>query len=237
VFTDDFLDHLPEEPIQAAIEMCVSFLRWHNALEARGPIVVRQHHGEYLDAFAAMEAFVQASGLPIDTPELGGTPDEVPIVEHFFNEAYRALTTMAANLRLSEGRHRFGTRFGSLFVYEFSEGDLDRIQRLLNELRDLVVSSEIFDAKHKDRILKRLETLQRELHKKMPSLDKFWGLVGDAGVVLGKFGRDAKPFVDRMKEIAQIVWRTQARTEELPTATPFPMLSAPPKADVDAPGH
>lgn len=83
----------------------------------------------------------------------------------------------------------------------------------------------MFDAKHKDRVLKRLEALQREVHKKMSNLDKLWSLVGDAGVALGKFGSDAKPFVDRIREIAQIVWRTQARAEELPSGTPLPLLT------------
>ncbi len=61
----------------------------------------------------------------------------------------------------------------------------------------------------------------------MSSLDKFWGLIGEAGIVLGKFGKDAKPFVDRMREIAQIIWRTHARAEELPSGSPFPLLQSP----------
>jgi hypothetical protein len=58
----------------------------------------------------------------------------------------------------------------------------------------------------------------------MSSLDKFWGLIGDAGVILGKFGEDAKPFVDRFQEIAQIVWGVQARTEELQSGLRMPLL-------------
>jgi hypothetical protein len=89
----------------------------------------------------------------------------------------------------------------------------------------LLNGSSLFEESHKQRLLKRLETLQRELHKKVSDLDKFWGLVGEAGVVLGKFGKDAKPIVDRIREIAGIVWRTQAHTEELPSDTPIPLLS------------
>ena len=59
----------------------------------------------------------------------------------------------------------------------------------------------------------------------MSSLDKLWGLIGDVGVALGKFGKDAKPIVDRIREITMITWRTQARAEELPSATPLPLLS------------
>lgn len=104
------------------------------------------------------------------------------------------------------------------FYYEFTEGDLKRIQDIINELREKIRASELFEEKHKTRLLSKLERLQSELHKRMSDVDRFWGLVGDAGVVIGKFGKDAKPFVDRIKEISDIVFRTQARAEELPSS-------------------
>jgi hypothetical protein len=54
----------------------------------------------------------------------------------------------------------------------------------------------------------------------MSNYDRFHGLIGDSGILLGKFGQDAKPFVDRVREILSIVWLSQARTEELPSNTP-----------------
>lgn len=71
-----------------------------------------------------------------------------------------------------------------------------------------------------------MERLQSELHKKGSDLDKFWGLIGDAGVAIGKFGKDAKPFVDRIREITGIVWRTQSAAEELPSGTKIPFLDS-----------
>ena len=59
----------------------------------------------------------------------------------------------------------------------------------------------------------------------MADLDRLWGLVGDAGVAIGKFGKDAKPIVDRIREISDIVWRTQSRAEELPSDTPMELIS------------
>jgi hypothetical protein len=41
---------------------------------------------------------------------------------------------------------------------------------------------------------------------------------------MGKFGKDAKPLTDRIKEIMNIVWRTQARAEELENGAPNPFL-------------
>lgn len=115
--------------------------------------------------------------------------------------------------------------FDNTFSYEFTDGDIDKVQKLLNELRDIISKSELFTADHQQRVLKRLERLQGELHKTISDLDRFWGLIGDAGIVIGKLGNDAKPIVDRIKEIADIVWRTQAKSEELPSGSSIPFLS------------
>lgn len=75
---------------------------------------------------------------------------------------------------------------GTKFAYEFLQGDIARIQALLNELRTLVSANDKFKPEHQQRLLARLEALQRELHKKVSDLDRFWGLIGDAGVMLCK---------------------------------------------------
>lgn len=110
------------------------------------------------------------------------------------------------------------------FFYEFTDGDLKRIQQIINELREQIGESDLFEADHRRRLLRRLEALQSEMHKKMSDVDRIWGLVGDAGVAIGKFGKDAKPFVDRIKELSQIAWKTQARAEELPSSSVNPLL-------------
>jgi hypothetical protein len=110
------------------------------------------------------------------------------------------------------------------FFYEFTDGDLKRIQQIINELRDKISESSLFEEDHRRRLLRRLESLQSEVHKKMSDIDRIWGLVGDAGVAIGKFGKDAKPFVDRIKELSQIAWKTQARAEQLPSSSVNPLL-------------
>ena len=112
------------------------------------------------------------------------------------------------------------------FFYEFTDGDLDRVQQLINELRNEITQSDLFEESHRARLLRRLESMQSEMHKKMSDVDRIWGLVGDAGIVIGKFGKDAKPFVDRIKELSQIAWRTQARAEELPSSSQNPLIES-----------
>ncbi len=119
---------------------------------------------------------------------------------------------------------RFDSLFSNTFSYEFSEEDVNKIQTLINELRDELNSSELFEDEHKERLLKRLEDLQKEMHKKMANIDKIWGLLGDAGVVIGKFGKDVKPFTDRIIELAKIGWKTQAKAEGLSESIQNPLL-------------
>jgi hypothetical protein len=57
--------------------------------------------------------------------------------------------------------------------------------------------------------------MQRELHKTTSDLDRFWGFIGEAGIAIGKFGNDIKPLVDRINELAKIVWKTIALKETL----------------------
>ena len=230
MFDDSFLSNLPEDPYEAADAMCKKFLEWNRGFPIDATRVKNYDH--FVEAFAAMEVFLNATGLPFSSPPLGKSRlENINHIIIFFSGVRQKLDERIVDLTFVNAHEKYAKRFGVIFLYQFSDGDLKRIQDLLNELRDTITKSELFDAKHKQRILNKLESLQSELHKKMSSLDRFWGLIGEAGVVLGKFGQDAKPLVDRIREIAQIVWRTQARAEELPSGTPFPLLTEGKKED------
>ncbi len=174
----------------------------------------------------------------IETYKLAGLSSELPSPDHnqtananllqqYLHETGKSVSVMLTQLNISEINQKYSHRLKSSFAYEFSQGDYNRVQSLISELRDHISNSEIIEENHKHRLLKRLERLQSELHKRVPDLDRFWGLIGDAGVVLGKFGKDVKPLVDNIKEIAGITWNTQKRAEELPSETPNPMLDSP----------
>ena len=232
MFDDEFLDTLPQDPYEAARVMVNLVILTDMGIASSEKI---KHYDEYVEAFAALEAFIQANGLPFSLPEIKGSKEPVlGRIMAFFNGMGEKLEERKRNEKLLQARDKFQKRFGAIFVYQFTDGDLKRIQTLINELRELITKSELFDAKHKERTLTKLEGLQKELHKKMSSLDKLWGLIGDAGIALGKFGKDAKPFVERIREIAMIAWRTQARAEELPSATPLPLLSNKPSETDEA---
>lgn len=220
MFEDDFLNNLPNEVALAARRLIQTF-RKRDADAIRNKSV-EQNYDNYLKAYAVIKAFSDSNNLELSSAFLSPVDEQQNI--NTVRESFDKFSLIATALETEHFKDQFTIKFGTGF-YEFTEGDLERIQSLINELRDLISESTDFDDDHRHRLLKRLENLQSELHKKVSDLSRFWGLVGEAGVVIGKFGEDAKPIVDRISEIAGIVWRTQARAEELPSGMEHFLLS------------
>lgn len=134
------------------------------------------------------------------------------------------LRTLTNQRKVDQFKRHFSLTINDAFGYEFTDGDLKRIRALINELRELITENTELDEEHKLRLLKRLEKMQSEIHKKVSDLNAFYGLAVEASVMLKKIGENAKPIVDRIKEITGISWNTQARAENLPSGTEPPML-------------
>ena len=95
--------------------------------------------------------------------------------------------------------------FAKIPMYEFSDQDFNRIQVLINELRTEITKSTLIAENHKRRLLKRLEAMQAELHKRTSDIDRFWGFIGEAGITMRKFGQDIEPITNRVQELGRIV--------------------------------
>ena len=226
MFNDRFIKSLPEDPVLAARAICDAFFDPDADIRSCSGSEAGKYDW-YIESLGALCAVTETydSCFPLPPPFTGDKRQNIQIIRNYFQNAKARVYSESTDTLLHIAKDHFLSKLKATFAYEFSDGDLKRVQTVLNELRELVTASEDFDADHKQRILRKLESLQSELHKRVSSLDKFWGLIGEAGVALGKFGKDAKPFVDGIKEITQIVWRTQARAEELPSGTPLPLLT------------
>ncbi len=220
-FSDSFIKNLPDNNALAGKKICDEFERFHASLpeDEEG----RNYEG-YLEAFAIMQAYLDAHGITnFEYPGLTGDPkmDMNQILE-FFADVQGLLNKKFTESTFEQYKMVFQQRFAKGFFYEFSKGDLKRIQTLINELRKLISASKELDEDHKLRLIKRLEKLQSELHKRMSDLDRFWGLLIDGSIVMKKIGENAKPIIDRIQEILTIIWRVQARAEELPSSINIP---------------
>lgn len=227
MLNEDRISSLPDHPIDALNIVCTEFisdLRGAKAGNSESGFSARLYD-DFLKLYALAQAILENTDFKIITPDI---TDDVQYnmsgIEEYFDKTHNLVRIELGKRVYENSISQFRVMRGSAFYYEFSKNEMDRIQILLNELRDLITKSKEFEDNHKSRLLSRLEILQSELHKKVSDLDRFWGLVGDAGVVLGKFGKDSKPIVDRIREIASIVWNAQSRAEKLPSGSKFPLL-------------
>jgi hypothetical protein len=232
IFDEEFIDALQNDFVTGVLEICDKCIRMSH------PYINSSKYKEsypiLIEGFALVDGLVESGMFPLEVtiPELKMEDGfDSNTIFQFFIELRKILIARDKLLKFEQMKSRFKTSLGGVFVYEFSQGDLEKVQTLLSQLRDQIVASKFIEKEHQQRILRRLEKLQAELHKRVSDLDRFWGLIGDAGVALGKFGNDAKPIVDRIKEITEIVWQTQSRAEELPSGTPIPQLENKPSTE------
>jgi hypothetical protein len=227
MFDDEFVESLPEEVLPAAQKIKAKFEASDEAISQKEN-AEEAYYNAYLKAYGLLQAFVEAKELDIDFPELTDSKtDSILIIRQAFFDLGREITKLEKNKArslLESTKFHFRTKFGGVFSYEFSEGDLKKIESLIGGIGKFVSGNGDYDQGHKSRLLKRLKELQADLGKKMGSLDRFWGLIGDAGIAGGKLGKDSKPVIDRVLKIAEIVWRTQARAEELPSGLELPII-------------
>ena len=100
------------------------------------------------------------------------------------------------------------------------------MKSLLDHLRRAITSSAELKEDHRQRLLKRLEKVQSELHKKLSTLDGLYCLAIEASIVAGTIGKNAEPIARAAKAIAGITWRTHSHTEGLPSGATSPLLTS-----------
>jgi hypothetical protein len=229
MFDNEFLNSLDKSPAVAGKQIYDHFVaevaRLADAADTYEEYL-ECNYGGFLEALAVLQGFCAANEIEFSPPPLDAGPSSnaEQIVEAFTQMSNR-LAKNFANGTSEHYRDLFEQKFDITRRYEFSDGDMARIQTLINELRDLIANTDELQEDHRARILKRLEKLQAELHKSVSDLDRFWGILSDGAVILEKVGESAKPIVDRIREIAEIVWRVQARAEELPSNIPLRLPS------------
>ncbi len=216
-FDDEFLESLPED-IPSAIEaICQKYLE-----TSRPTSTTEDKYNLIAEAFGFVAAYSETNSLAINVPTIAGkiNVDEKNATQ-FFQKLREESSQERGQSQVEQYKNIYATRLGKVFHYEFSEGDLKRIQDLINELRDLISASEDLEAKHKRRVLNKLEKLQSEIHKSVSDLDTLYGSVIELSVVARIVGENLKPVADRVRELMSIVWPTQARAFGLPSNAPF----------------
>lgn len=205
-FPPRMLGHLPGDNLEALAALCTEFERFDG--HARQ---LPEHHDDYVEALSILRAFAMARQEQLEPfPQVGPQRHQnVASVATYFGQLrtrVRAeLTSRHAQGYFESKTDEYVSLFAKVPVYEFSEPDFQRIQGLINELREMFRGSHLISEEQKRRLLRRLEAMRAELHRKTNDIDRFWGFIGEAGITLRKFGDDLQPISERVLELGQIV--------------------------------
>src|SRR3954452_8862217 len=200
------LSNLPADNIEALAVLCVEFEKFDG--HARQ---LPEHHDDYVESLSILRAFAMAKAAKLDPfPEIG--PQRQKNIANIAGYFVQLRTSVRGELSNRHARGYFESKteeyvalFAKVSVYEFSETDFKRVQDLMNELRDLIRNSTLITDEHKRRLLRRLEAMRGEFHRKTNDIDRFWGFLGEAGIAMRKFGEDLAPISERLLELGGIV--------------------------------
>jgi hypothetical protein len=205
-FPPKMLNGLASDNMEGLAALCVEFERFDG--HARQ---LPEHHNDYVEALSILRGFAMARDANLAPfPEIGPQKHQnISNIVAYFSQL-RSVVRAELTSRYSKGYFETKTEeymalFSRTLVYEFSETDYKRIQDLVSELRELIRSSTLISDEHKRRLLRRLEAMHGELHKKTNDIDRFWGFIGEAGIAMRKFGEDLAPISERVLELGGIV--------------------------------
>lgn len=207
-FSSDYLQSLPDDELDALSSLCNQFRSFER--EAGGKTT---SHEDYLEIYSILDAFTQHRGIRPVEPTNVASPnaaENINAVRARFTllseKVAQRLNVRSAQVHVAATKQHYAALFAGVSCYAFTDNDFARIQTLINELRDLITTNKLFNEEHRSRMLRRLEAMQRELHKKTSDIDRFWGFIGEAGMNARKFGEDLKPITDRVRELVVIVY-------------------------------
>lgn len=220
-------DTLPHDPFDAVTYVRAGFDEIRSFGEA-GAGTAGDFHTAYLSFYALWRELMLLYGQ--DMAEVAFSTDKTENMARIaaaIEKSSQAILPKLVARSFDTISSEFKEKIGGKFYYELSEEELSTIQSLLNELREHIAKSDELDARHKRRLLKRVEDLQRELHKEVSDFDHVWGLLVESAAYLGDAGEKAKPIIDRLRDLKDIFWDNVRRRENLSPAREFPELKAP----------
>lgn len=196
-----------------------------NAIRIAQDIIYAMDHNlndevvlEVLDRYALLQILAHnhwSTVLPDITPSQ--RDQALATIYQSCNNLQNALKELRQGNVFLAAKERYSAAIGTVPHYELTDGDVNKLQKLINELRQAISSSDPLSEDHKRRLLSRLERVQSELHKRMSDYDRAYGIIFDGIVLAHQFGKSVEPITQLIKEIGNIFFKSHARAAELPS--------------------
>jgi hypothetical protein len=228
IIDDSFINSLPSNKLLAESEIINAFMNlMNNSSIAQNK---QQYYEDFIEIFGFYQVFAEQNQLEVAFPKL--TLDKkinIGLIIRFFEtrnkEIERDVLEFNQERILYEKKSQFRTILEDVTIFDLTDRELRIINRLIDELLDIISETKEINGYHSNKLVKRLNSLINILNTKIRSFDQFWALIGDGAILLGKFKGKAKPVVEKIKEIINVVWKIQARCEDLTSDVPMMVLS------------
>jgi hypothetical protein len=225
---DSFINSLPSNKLLAEAEIINCFFTLMN-----NPSIAQnkqEYYEDFIEIFGFYQVFAEKNLIDVAFPKL--TLDKkinVGLIIRFFETRHKEIERDVLEFNqeriLYEKKSQFKSILEDVTIFDLTEREQRILNRLIDELLDIIGDNKEISPYHTSKITKRLKSLISIMNTKVRSFDQFWALIGDGAVLLGKFKGKAKPIVDKIKEIINMVWKIQARSEDLSSDIPMMVLS------------
>ena len=212
---EEFLEALPNDDIEAIIKFMEEFEK----------IPQGENLNEYIRAYTAMKSFAKNTNIQVNDIEFKGSDqDNMSNIRAYNNKVFDQAKIINLSRMLNIEEQNFKSIRDQVYEYEFSDNDYEKIQDHINKIRDLISKSKLLSEDHQNRLLKRLEQFQSELHKRVTNLDRALGFLLDVSIIVKQTGEGAKPIADLAKEISKILTQVILVSKGLPPGELPPLL-------------
>jgi len=156
----EFMTDLPKNPIKAIALLTSRMVAFDEVKTNQQRI---NAYEAYLDLYYTFLGYLETLRLNLNVPML--TKDRIKNVNRmmeFFRDTQAAIQRMISN---EDGESSETKGLEAILLRELLVSDHDQIQFKINRLRSLVMQSNELEMGFKKRLLKKIEELQKELHR------------------------------------------------------------------------
>ena len=230
LFSNEFINALKSSPLNGCIQV-VRLVTEQVTQHAHG--WQDKDHEILTEAYAVVSVVLDAGLIKVDIEEpvlRGKLKEDCTAINQFLTRLGRECIQLKSSQRIETLKASVRQTLGIVpavtgpLPYEPGVKELQRMGELLTQMATALSAFSALSEEHRARLVKRVERVRSELSSSMADFDRFWGLLGDARVMIVKIGDQARPLVSRLSELSELAWGIQARGEGISAGSTLPQL-------------
>jgi len=179
---------------------------------------------DFIEIYSFYQVYAEKNNLDVAFPKLGtNLQNNLELIISFFRNRSRIVLKKIekfANEKIIEDKKsKFKSILYDDYIYVFEPEELKMLKFYATQLKQLISDNRYLKVSYQQRLGKRIDKIIKETNIEMNSFDNFWGFVGEAGIIIGKTNNHCNEIIEKIKEIVHLIWKVQARSEQLITET------------------